>query len=407
MPPPVTRSKSPSVNQLNHRNLIEEDMNIYDYESDGDDMTEITGTSPENSEISIIGITSNLSAAEIEHHLSDFNDLLNSFEGKHPFHNYTVWKNYRKKYIAKLISFRPLCSTEYMSLDNETRLDPPGLRVKHVSGLVTADYFAAGYFVLIESASGSAPPLSMLAPLNTELRHSYWRAPAGTTSAELIIVLGNLSYVSGVVLLESLWLFHVQIWASNKIHKEERSCVGKWEVRSLITSSPKLCVPEESGKEGQTPRHIRFDFRNPVRCRMIWITLSIQKIVSNSVSFGINTNLLSLDEDALSRMGRRASIAGTSESNPCIHAKKIYCNWMCGERRLGRISSRISEHASSIRNWLEKDPLLNRYKLWFKIIHFPTIYVAKWVGWMGRLTDYDSFWVKWARDMLTHTNFRS
>lgn len=51
--------------------------------------------------VEVIGITSNFSAAEIEHHLSDFNDLLNSFEGKHPFHNYTVRKNYRKKYTAK------------------------------------------------------------------------------------------------------------------------------------------------------------------------------------------------------------------------------------------------------------------------------------------------------------------
>ena len=34
-----------------------------------------------------------------------------------------------------------------MSLDNETGLDPPGIRVRSVSGLVAADYFAAGYFV--------------------------------------------------------------------------------------------------------------------------------------------------------------------------------------------------------------------------------------------------------------------
>lgn len=34
-----------------------------------------------------------------------------------------------------------------MSLDNETGLDPPGVRVRPVSGLVAADYFAAGYFV--------------------------------------------------------------------------------------------------------------------------------------------------------------------------------------------------------------------------------------------------------------------
>ena len=34
-----------------------------------------------------------------------------------------------------------------MSLDNETGLDPPGIRLRPVSGLVAADYFAPGYFV--------------------------------------------------------------------------------------------------------------------------------------------------------------------------------------------------------------------------------------------------------------------
>lgn len=34
-----------------------------------------------------------------------------------------------------------------MSLDNESGLDPPGIRVRPVSGLVAADYFAPGYFV--------------------------------------------------------------------------------------------------------------------------------------------------------------------------------------------------------------------------------------------------------------------
>jgi len=34
-----------------------------------------------------------------------------------------------------------------MSLDNETGLDPPGIRVRSVTGLVAADYFAPGYFV--------------------------------------------------------------------------------------------------------------------------------------------------------------------------------------------------------------------------------------------------------------------
>ncbi|KAJ4816588.1 phospholipid:diacylglycerol acyltransferase [Rhynchospora pubera] len=42
---------------------------------------------------------------------------------------------------------RPLCWVEHMSMDNETGLDPPGVRVRPVTGLVAADYFAPGYFV--------------------------------------------------------------------------------------------------------------------------------------------------------------------------------------------------------------------------------------------------------------------
>ncbi|KAG0592410.1 hypothetical protein KC19_1G249900 [Ceratodon purpureus] len=42
---------------------------------------------------------------------------------------------------------RPRCWMEHMSLDNETGLDPEGIRVRPVSGLVAADYFAPGYFV--------------------------------------------------------------------------------------------------------------------------------------------------------------------------------------------------------------------------------------------------------------------
>ncbi|KAL2234818.1 UNVERIFIED_CONTAM: Phospholipid:diacylglycerol acyltransferase 1 [Sesamum indicum] len=41
----------------------------------------------------------------------------------------------------------PLCWMEHMSLDNETGLDPIGIRVRPVTGLVAADYFALGYFV--------------------------------------------------------------------------------------------------------------------------------------------------------------------------------------------------------------------------------------------------------------------
>ncbi|KAK6247299.1 hypothetical protein QUC31_018864 [Theobroma cacao] len=42
---------------------------------------------------------------------------------------------------------RPLCWLEHLSLHSETGLDPPGIRVRAVPGLVAADYFAPGYFV--------------------------------------------------------------------------------------------------------------------------------------------------------------------------------------------------------------------------------------------------------------------
>ncbi|XP_074357650.1 putative tRNA pseudouridine synthase isoform X2 [Apium graveolens] len=45
----------------------------------------------------IIGIKDTLSAAEIDCHLSDFNNILSSFEGDHPFHNYTIRSKYRKQ----------------------------------------------------------------------------------------------------------------------------------------------------------------------------------------------------------------------------------------------------------------------------------------------------------------------
>ncbi|GKC15932.1 cysteine-rich receptor-like protein kinase 8 [Tanacetum coccineum] len=41
----------------------------------------------------------------------------------------------------------PSCWLQHMSLDNETVLDPFGIKVRPVNGLVAADYFAPGYFV--------------------------------------------------------------------------------------------------------------------------------------------------------------------------------------------------------------------------------------------------------------------
>ncbi|KAK7372199.1 hypothetical protein VNO80_05571 [Phaseolus coccineus] len=49
----------------------------------------------------IIGIQSHFSKDEIDFHISEFNSILNVFEGEHPFHNYTVRSKYRKKYQVR------------------------------------------------------------------------------------------------------------------------------------------------------------------------------------------------------------------------------------------------------------------------------------------------------------------
>ncbi|KAJ8441876.1 hypothetical protein Cgig2_034135 [Carnegiea gigantea] len=45
----------------------------------------------------IIGITDNSSTAEVDYHISDFNGILSTFEGEHPFHNYTARSKYQKR----------------------------------------------------------------------------------------------------------------------------------------------------------------------------------------------------------------------------------------------------------------------------------------------------------------------
>ncbi|KAL6549810.1 hypothetical protein OROMI_020298 [Orobanche minor] len=125
-----------------------------------------------------------------------------------------------------------------------------------------------------------------------------------------VIVLNDISDVSGVVLLVSPSGYSmsdaptVQIWASNIIDKEERSCTGKWDMQSVLTSSYELFGPERSFKDYKVPRHVEF---NPVRCRIIWITLRLPRIGSNSVNLERDFNLMSIDENPFAQVSRRAS----------------------------------------------------------------------------------------------------
>lgn len=167
----------------------------------------------------------------------------------------------------------------------------------------------------------------------------------------------------------------VQIWGSNKIHKEERSCVGKWDIRSLLTTSSELNGPEKSSNAEEVPRHIKFAFRNPVRCRIIWISLRLQKLGSSSVNFEKDFNLLSLDENPFSEFSRRASFGGPTESDPCLHAKRILVYGTPMRKDIEAISG-VSDQIN-VRNWLDKAPLLNRFKvhLFFFFIERKTLLV--------------------------------
>lgn len=232
-----------------------------------------------------------------------------------------------------------------------------------------AEFPSASFLHSVETAADSVPFLSLLAPLDSGSQHSYWKATPSTTCVEFIVVLGSLSDVSGVILLVSPCGYSaadaptVQIWASNKIHKEERSSMGKWDVESLITSSPDFYGPEKLGREDEVPRHVKFAFRNPVRCRIIWITLRLQRPGSSSVNFEKDFNLLSLDENPFAQVNRRASFGGSVESDPCLHAKRILVVGSPVMKDMGVTSSPQSPDQMNLKNWLERAPRLNRFKV--------------------------------------------
>lgn len=75
--------------------------------------------------VEIIGIRSNFNAVEIDHHVTDFNAILNTFEGDHPFHNYTIRSKYRKqssrngRVSSKARSLKEVSLSEFVESDGE------------------------------------------------------------------------------------------------------------------------------------------------------------------------------------------------------------------------------------------------------------------------------------------------
>ncbi|GAB2293209.1 Probable phosphoinositide phosphatase sac9 [Dionaea muscipula] len=234
-----------------------------------------------------------------------------------------------------------------------------------------AEFPYASFLHSVETAVGAAPALSLLAPMDSGSRQSYWRAPSTCNAVEFSIVLSSLSDVTGVTLVVSPCGYSdmdaptVQVWASNKISKEERACMGRWDIQSLLASSSELYGPDKSDSERKVPRHVKFSFRNPVRCRMIWIVLRLPRSGSSSVNFGTDFSLLSLDEDEnpFSQLNRRSSFGGLDgTTDPCLHAKRIL---LVGTPVKGEIGLTAVEGSDQLklRSWLEQPPQLNRFKV--------------------------------------------
>lgn len=191
--------------------------------------------------------------------------------------------------------------------------------------------------------------------MNHEFRIYYYRAFEG------------IEFLSDLRLVRyTLLSLQVQIWASSFIHKEERSYVGKWDVQSLIPSSFDFSGPEKEYSEDTAPRHVRFTFKNPVRCRIIWMTLRLQRPGSSSVNYERDFNLLSLDENPFApanpQFNRRASFGGSSEAIPCLHAKRIIVVGIPVRKETGLESSSGSNQMTN-RTWLERAPQVRRFKV--------------------------------------------
>ncbi|KAI9118666.1 hypothetical protein K1719_010998 [Acacia pycnantha] len=67
-----------------------------------------------------IGIRSHSSSDEIDYHISEFNNILNAFEGEHPFHNYTARSRYRKHFPHRQSSSKSGMSAKVISSDSES-----------------------------------------------------------------------------------------------------------------------------------------------------------------------------------------------------------------------------------------------------------------------------------------------
>jgi hypothetical protein len=149
-------------------------------------------------------------------------------------------------------------------------------------------------------------------------------------------------------------LVQVEIWASNKIHREDRTFIGKWDVQDIISSSPQLCGPEKSSRLSEEPRHIKFHFPNPIRCRIISIKMTLPHNGSGSTKFSEEFDLLSLDDSSVYES------KPINPQNSFIHAKRIV---VFGSSLRKEVGPDTSGGIMRMKSYLDRSPPLGRFRV--------------------------------------------
>lgn len=149
-------------------------------------------------------------------------------------------------------------------------------------------------------------------------------------------------------------LVQVEIWASNKIHREDRTFIGKWDVHDIISSSPQLREPEKSSRLSEEPRHIKFHFPNPIRCRIISIKMTLSHRGSHSTKFSEEFDLLSLNDSS------SYESKPTNLHNSFIHAKRIV---VFGSLLRKEMEPDTSGGIMRMKSYLDRSPALGRFRV--------------------------------------------
>ncbi|KAF0905503.1 hypothetical protein E2562_007306 [Oryza meyeriana var. granulata] len=223
-----------------------------------------------------------------------------------------------------------------------------------------AEFPYASFLQTVETADDSEPLLSLLAPFGIGEYKSYWKAPLDNTSVEFSIVLGGLSDVSGVAIIVGSCGYStsdcpiVEIWAGNKIHREDRTFIGKWDIHDIISSSPHLCGPEKTSSMSEEPRHIKFHFPNPIRCRIVSIRMTLNHIASHSTKFSEEFDLLSLSEGTFSES------KPITPQNSFIHAKRIV---IFGNTLRKEINPDTSAGIMRMKTYVDRSQPLGRFRI--------------------------------------------